>query len=35
MWFHFHKNKLHKPGKCPRYNGTWISESLINIEEKR
>ena len=33
--FVFHKDKLHKPGKCPRCHGTWISEPLISIEERR
>jgi predicted Zn-ribbon and HTH transcriptional regulator len=33
--FEFHKDKLHKPGKCPLCNGTWISEPLISIEERR
>ena len=31
----FDEHKLHKPGKCPRCNGTWISEPLISLEEKR
>lgn len=30
--FVFHRDKLHKPGKCPRCHGTWISEPLIRIE---
>ena len=33
--FVFHKNKLHKPGKCSACKGTWISEPLISIEERR
>jgi predicted Zn-ribbon and HTH transcriptional regulator len=33
--FVFHRDKLHKPGKCPRCHGTWISEPLISIEERR
>jgi len=33
--FVFHKDKLHKPGKCPRCHGTWISEPLLSIEESR
>lgn len=33
--FVFHHDKLHKPGKCPRCKGTWISEPLIALEEKR
>ncbi len=32
--FAFQKDKLHKPGKCPRCNGTWITEPMISIEEK-
>jgi predicted Zn-ribbon and HTH transcriptional regulator len=33
--FRFHPEKLHKPGKCPRCKGTWISEPLIGVEERR
>ena len=33
--FAFHNDKLHKPGKCPRCKGTWISEPVIGIEKKR
>ena len=33
--FVFHSDKLHKPGKCPMCKGTWISEPLISIEERR
>ena len=33
--FVFHGDKLHKPGKCPLCKGTWISEPLISIEERR
>ena len=33
--FRFHSQKLHKPGKCPRCKGTWISEPLIAVEERR
>jgi hypothetical protein len=33
--FVFHRDKLHKPGRCPRCHGTWISEPLIRIEERR
>jgi hypothetical protein len=33
--FQFHSEKLHKPGKCPRCKGTWISEPLIGVEERR
>ena len=32
--FEFKKDKLRKPGKCPKCNSTWISEPLIGIEEK-
>ncbi len=31
--FVFNKEKLHKPGKCPRCKGTRISEPRIAIEE--
>ena len=33
--FRFHSEKLHKPGKCPRCKGTWISGPLISAEERR
>ncbi|MGA7982621.1 MAG: hypothetical protein WCA32_20665 [Chromatiaceae bacterium] len=33
--FRFDDRKLHKPGKCPRCKGTWTSEPLISLEEKR
>ncbi|MGD8618315.1 MAG: transcriptional regulator [Gammaproteobacteria bacterium] len=33
--FVFHDDKLHKPGKCPRCHGTWISDPVICIEERR
>ena len=33
--FVFHKDKLHKPGKCPLCKGTWITDPLIHLEEKR
>jgi predicted Zn-ribbon and HTH transcriptional regulator len=33
--FRFDDHKLHKPGKCPRCKGTWISEPLFSLEEKR
>ena len=33
--FLFDEHKLHKPSKCPRCRGTWISEPLISLEEKR
>lgn len=29
--FAFHTDKLHKPGKCPRCRGTWISAPLLHI----
>ena len=33
--FVFHKDKLHRPGKCPQCHGTWINAPLISIEERR
>ena len=30
--FTFNRDKLHKPGKCPRCHGTWIAAPLIGIE---
>jgi predicted Zn-ribbon and HTH transcriptional regulator len=33
--FEFDDHRLHKPGKCPCCRGTWISEPLISLEEKR
>ena len=33
--FVFDDHKLRKPGKCPRFKGTWISDPLISLEEKR
>ena len=33
--FVFHKDKLHKPGRCPSCKDSWISEPLISIEETR
>lgn len=30
--FSFHKNKLHKPGKCPVCKGSWITEPRFSIE---
>jgi predicted Zn-ribbon and HTH transcriptional regulator len=30
--FVFHKDKLGKPGKCPRCHETWISPPLVHIE---
>ena len=32
--FHFEKQKLHKPGKCPQCHGTWIREPLLEIKAK-
>ncbi len=32
--FTFHKDKLHKPGKCPRCRGTRISEPRISLEAR-
>jgi predicted Zn-ribbon and HTH transcriptional regulator len=32
--FTFHKDKLHRPGKCPRCHGSWISEPVFEIREK-
>lgn len=29
--FKFHKDKLHKPGKCPHCHETWIHEPLLEI----
>ena len=31
--FRFNKEKLHKPGKCPECQGTWISEPLLEVRE--
>jgi len=31
--FLFEEHKLHKPGKCPRCKGTWISEPLIALKK--
>lgn len=33
--FVFNRDKLHKPGRCPACKGSWISDPLIHIEEKR
>ncbi len=33
--FEFNKDKLHKPGKCPKCHGTWIQGPLLDIEQKR
>ena len=30
--FVFHKDKLDKPGNCPRCRETWISPPLVHIE---
>ena len=32
--FVFHKDKLHKPGRCPQCKGNWISAPLISIEQE-
>lgn len=32
--FTFQRDKLHKPSKCPRCHGSWISEPLLSIEER-
>ena len=32
--FTFHKEKLHKPGKCPQCHATWIEEPLIEVVER-
>lgn len=32
--FHFDKQKLHKPGKCPQCHGTWIREPLLEVIAK-
>lgn len=32
--FVFHKEKLHKPGKCPRCHQSWIKEPLLEIEKR-
>lgn len=32
--FVFHKDKFHRPGKCPQCHGTWISEPLFEVREK-
>lgn len=33
--FLFKNHKCHKPSKCPRCKGTWISEPLIFLDERR
>ena len=30
--FVFHRDKLHKPGRCPKCRKTWISAPLISLE---
>ncbi len=30
----FHKDKLHKPGKCPQCQSTWTEGLLFDIEQK-
>jgi len=30
--FEFGKDKLHKPGRCPRCHATWLTEPLIHLE---
>jgi len=32
--FTFHKDKFHRPGKCPQCHGTWISEPLFEVKEE-
>jgi len=32
--FTFHKDKFHRPGKCPKCHATWISEPLFEVREK-
>lgn len=29
--FHFSKEKLHKPGKCPQCHASWIQEPLLEV----
>ncbi len=33
--FVFHRDKLTKPGKCPRCKGTWIEEPRICVSRSR
>ncbi len=33
--FKFNKEKLHKPGKCPRCHESWIREPLIEVVERK
>lgn len=32
--FEFHRDRLSKPGKCPRCRHTWIDAPLIRIEKR-
>jgi predicted Zn-ribbon and HTH transcriptional regulator len=32
--FTFHKDKFHRPGKCPQCHGNWISEPMFEVREK-
>ncbi len=32
--FRFRKNKMTKPGKCPRCQGTWIHHPLLHIDPR-
>jgi len=32
--FRFKDDKLHKPGKCPRCQGTWIEPPRLGIESR-
>lgn len=32
--FEFHRDRLSKPGKCPRCRHTWIEAPLIRIEKR-
>ena len=32
--FEFNKDKLHKPGKCPKCHSTWIQGPLLDVEQK-
>ena len=31
--FEFHKDKLHRPSRCPECKGTWITEPRIHLEK--
>lgn len=33
--FKFHKEKIHKPSKCPRCHSSWIEQPLLEITEKK